>query len=197
MSEYNELIIEEINNSCSVISKLIKQKFNIYHIANSLSKVIIKGGKLIFCGNGGSAADAQHLTAELIVRLRDNLNRRALPAISLGLDMSTVTACSNDYSFDEVYSRELEALGNPSDALIIISTSGQSSNIINVARLARDKNISVYGFLGKSGGQALTLCNNYLLVDSYETGHIQEAHICAGHIIIRIIEEELINNTYL
>ena len=197
MSQYNDLIINEINNSCSVISKLVKQQLNIYHIANSLSNVIIKGGKLIFCGNGGSAADAQHLTAELIVRLRDNLNRRALPAISLGLDMSTITACSNDYSFDQVYSRELEALGNPSDALIIISTSGESSNIINVAKLARKKDIRVYGFLGKSGGQALSLCNDYLLVDSYETGHIQEAHICAGHIIIRLIEEDLINKTFI
>ena len=196
MQEITDLITNEISECSQVISSLIKQKNSINDIANSLSNAILNGGKLMFCGNGGSAADAQHLTAELIVRLRSSFDRKALPAISLSLDMSTLTACSNDYSFDEVYSRSFEALAKPNDVLIIITTSGRSKNLIKVANVAIHKRINIIGFLGNDGGALLPQCNKFVLVDSSKTSHIQEAHICLGHIIIRLIEENLKRNLY-
>ena len=107
---------------------------------------IKNGGKLIICGNGGSAADAQHLVAELLIRLKSNVNREPIPAITLAQDTSTITACGNDYSFDEIYSRNLQALGNENDCLLVISTSGKSINIINAMNTAIKKNISLCVF---------------------------------------------------
>lgn len=127
---------------------------------------------ILFCGNSGSAADAQHLAAELLVRLKPENNRKGLPAIALSLDISTLTAYSNDYGFDKIYERSLASLANSNDVLIAISTSGNSKNILNVVKIAKKIDISVFGFLGSKGGKVLKYCDKFFLVPSNKTGHI-------------------------
>tara|TARA_B100000242_G_scaffold289410_2_gene259198 strand:- start:1860 stop:2459 length:600 start_codon:yes stop_codon:yes gene_type:complete len=156
-------------------------------------KRISKGGKIFLCGNGGSAADAQHLAAEFLVRLRPEINRKPLPAISLATDISTVTACGNDYSFNKIFSRNLEALGCSKDILIVISTSGQSKNILSVLKFAKKKKIFSIAFLGKTGGKAIKEANISLMIKSRVTARIQESHILLGHYIFEELEKKLIS----
>ena len=127
----NKFSIDQyIKESSRLINSLTVLNSSIISFSNNLADIILNKKKIMFCGNGGSAADAQHLTAELVVRLRKNFNRRALPAISLSLDTSTITACGNDLSFDDIFSRSIEAIGLEGDALFAISTSGKSNNIL-------------------------------------------------------------------
>lgn len=148
-----------------------------------------KGGKLWFCGNGGSAADAQHLAAEYLVRLRPNVNRNPLPAISLAQDTTTLTACGNDYSFDDIFLRPFKALADRNDILVCITTSGNSKNIINVLREAKKRKIFSIGLLGNGGGKAKKYCSRHLIVPSNSTARIQECHIFLGHFILEKIED--------
>jgi len=166
-------------------------------MGDEISNSIKNGGKVMLCGNGGSAADAQHLAAEMLIRLRPNNNREGVPAIALAQDVSTITACGNDFGFDRLYERVLESLGNPGDVLIAITTSGNSLNIINAIRLARKKKIKVYGFLGAGGGKALKICDEAFLVPSKDTGRIQESHITAGHALMEHVEDKLLACGYL
>ena len=147
--------------------------------------------KILICGNGGSAADAQHLAAEFLIRLRPTFNRRALPVISLALDTSTITACGNDIGFDKIFERNLEALGSKKDMLIAISTSGNSKNILNVLKFAKKNKIYSVGFLGNKGGMAKKVSNLNLIIPSSNTARIQEAHIFLGHYIIEQVENLL------
>ena len=133
----------------------------------------------MLCGNGGSAADAQHLAAEMLVRLRPLYNREGVPAITLAQDTSTITACGNDFGFEMLYERSLRALGKEQDCLIGITTSGNSENIILAMKAAKELKIKVFGFLGCGGGKALEYCDEAFIVPSYNTGRIQEAHITA------------------
>ena len=182
------------------VKKRILEK-NIYSSISKMGKIAAKkienGGKIFFCGNGGSAADAQHLAAELLVRLKPQNNRKGLPAIALSLDISTLTACSNDYGFDKIYERSLESLANSNDVLIAITTSGNSKNIYNAVKKAKQIDISIFGFLGSKGGKVLKFCDEFFLVPSNETGHIQESHITGGHALIECIEDNLFNSEYL
>ncbi len=155
---------------------------------------IKKSKKILICGNGGSAADAQHLAAEYLVRLRPNIDRKPLPIITLAQDTSTITACSNDYSFEKLFSRNLEALYNEGDILITISTSGMSKNIIDVLNYAKKKNIFSISLLGNKGGKAKNLTNIPIVVPSKNVARIQECHIFIGHIILEWVENELIKN---
>ena len=148
--------------------------------------------KILICGNGGSAADAQHLSAEYLVRLRPKINRKPLPVISLALDTSTITACGNDYSFDKLFSRNFEALVKDGDLLICISTSGNSKNILNVLKAAKKKKIQSISFLGKGGGEAKKLSTLSLIVPHSNTARIQEAHIFLGHFIFEAVENLMI-----
>lgn len=147
------------------------------------------GGKLMFCGNGGSAADAQHIAAELTGRYV--LDRKPLAAIALTTDTSALTAIANDYSFSDVFARQVEALGVRQDCLIVISTSGNSPNILKAARAARRKGMSVVGLLGRDGGKAAKLCNAPIIVPSNTTARIQEAHGFIGHALCAHIEATL------
>ena len=165
---------------------------NLEFIGQAIVDSINNGGKLMICGNGGSAADAQHLVAELLIRLKPLNNRRALPALSLAQDVSTITACGNDFAFENLYSRVLEGLGNPSDALLVISTSGNSENIYRVLSTAKKLKIKSFGFLGSSGGRCLHLCDKAFVVPSSNTANIQEAHITAGHALMSFIEDSVI-----
>ena len=170
----------------------------IFHISSDINKVIKKiyktiknGGKIYICGNGGSAADAQHLAAEFLIRLRPTFNRRALPVISLALDTSTITACGNDIGFDKIFARNLEALGSKKDVLIAISTSGNSKNILNVLKFAKKSKIYSISFLGNKGGMAKKISNLNLIIPSSNTARIQEAHIFLGHYIFEQVENLL------
>jgi D-sedoheptulose 7-phosphate isomerase len=165
---------------------------SIVRMGDAIVESILNGGKLLLCGNGGSAADAQHLAAELLVRLRPAYNRRGLPAISLAMDTSTITACGNDYSYDMLYSRTLESIGCSGDCLLGITTSGNSQNVYNAMELAKEMNIQTFGFLGAGGGKVLELCDEAFLVPGNETSRIQECHITAGHALMEHIENKLI-----
>lgn len=149
------------------------------------------GGKLFFCGNGGSAADAQHLATELLVRLRSKVERASWPAIALTLDAAALTAGGNDYGFEQVFSRPLSGLGRAGDVLIGITTSGRSANVIKALETARAMGIRTIGFLGGEGGPAAPLCDIALIVPSGETARVQEAHISLGHAILELMEDRL------
>jgi D-sedoheptulose 7-phosphate isomerase len=163
----------------------------ILEIADLCAAALRAGGKLLLCGNGGSAADAQHLAAELLVRLRSSVERGPLPALALALDPSSMTACGNDYSFELYFERMLRALGRPGDVLIAITTSGRSPNILNALRAAKEIGVKRVGLLGSGGGAAAALCDVALVVPSSETGRVQEAHITIGHALMELIEDAL------
>jgi D-sedoheptulose 7-phosphate isomerase len=144
------------------------------------------GHKLLVAGNGGSAADAQHLVAEFVVRL--TVNRPAMRAIALTVDSSILTACGNDFGFDTIFARQVEALGQPGDVFLGISTSGNSKNIINALHQARKQNITTIGFTGGTGGQMLSLCDHNVVIPSNVTMNIQESHLALEHIFCMIVE---------
>lgn len=165
---------------------------SIVRMGDAIVESILNGGKLLLCGNGGSAADAQHLAAELVVRLRPSYNRRGIPAIALAMDTSTITACGNDYGYEMLYSRTLESIGISDDCLLGITTSGNSKNVYNAIELAKKMNIKTFGCLGAGGGKVLDLCDEVFLVPGNETGRVQECHITAGHALMEHIENELL-----
>ena len=195
MSKIKELFEESIQVKKLILDTNILQTLE--KMGDEISHSIKNGGKLMLCGNGGSAADAQHLAAEMLIRLRPKFNREGVPAIALTQDVSTITACGNDFGFDLLYERVLESLGNPGDVLIAITTSGNSINVINAMQLARKKNIKVFGFLGAGGGNALEICDEVFLVPSKDTGRIQESHITAGHALMEYVEDKLLDIGYL
>ena len=156
-------------------------------IVATLHKCLRGGGKILACGNGGSAADAQHLAAELVGRFRDE--RHALAAIALTADTATLTALSNDYGFERVFARQVEALARPGDLLVLHSTSGESPNVVRAAQAARARGVEIVAFLGKSGGQLRELADIALVVPSDDTARIQELHLAIEHIICAWIEE--------
>ncbi|MCX6137085.1 MAG: SIS domain-containing protein, partial [Ignavibacteriales bacterium] len=142
-------------------------------------------------GNGGSAADAQHLATEFVVRLSPTIKRPGIPAIALTTDTSNLTAAANDIGYDNVFARSIEALGNEGDVLIGISTSGNSPSVNNAFTAARQQGLATIGFLGKDGGQAKTLVDLAIIVPSGDTQRIQEGHITIGHIIFQEVEQEM------
>ena len=163
-------------------------------IQNAIDKIYLSiknNNKILICGNGGSAADAQHLTAEFLVRLKPEVNRKPIPIINLVSDTSTLTACSNDYSFKKIFARNLKAFGNKDDVLISISTSGNSKNIIEVLKESKKKNIFSISFLGNKGGLAKKFSDLSLIVNSKNTATVQEAHIFLGHHIFENVEKKL------
>tara|TARA_B110000003_G_C16626954_1_gene525207 strand:+ start:845 stop:1417 length:573 start_codon:yes stop_codon:yes gene_type:complete len=177
-----------IQQSVLLKNKILYLEPEIKKSINLIYKSLKKGGKIFLCGNGGSAADAQHLAAEFTVRLRPNVNRKALPAIALSNDISTLTACGNDYSFEKVFTRNLEALYKKNDILIVITTSGDSKNILNILKYCKKNNIKSIGLLGNKGGKAKKYCSINIIVPSTVTARIQETHIFLGHFIFESVE---------
>jgi len=169
----------------------------IVRMAEAIFQSLRRGGKVLLCGNGGSAADAQHLAAELLVRLRPHVNREGIPALALATDTSSLTACGNDYSFEVYYEHMVYALGKPGDVLIGITTSGKSSNVVRALHAAREKGIITIGLLGGDGNPALAECDLALIVPSTVTGRIQEIHITAGHALMQLVEDLLLEHGYL
>jgi D-sedoheptulose 7-phosphate isomerase len=173
--------------------ELLKLNSKIEKIIKIIYKKLLLGGKIFLCGNGGSAADAQHLAAEFLIRLRPNINRNPIPAISLAMDTSTLTACGNDYDFKYIFSRNLDALANKEkDVLIAISTSGNSQNIIEVLKTAKKNKIISIGLFGKTGGKAIKYCDMPLNIPSNKVARIQECHIFLGHYIFERLENLII-----
>lgn len=144
------------------------------------------GGKLLVAGNGGSAADAQHLVAEFVSRLMRN--RSALPAIALTTDTSILTAIGNDFSYDNVFERQVDALGRPGDVFLGISTSGNAKNLVKAMQMARSRGVITVGYLGNQGGDMLALCDHAIVIPSHVTMHIQEAHLALEHILCMVVE---------
>jgi len=161
----------------SVVEKLVK----------TITKALKNGGRIYFCGNGGSAADAQHLAAEFSGRFY--ADRKALPAEALDCNTSYLTAVANDYSFDEIYARLVDGIGNKGDVLIGLSTSGNSANIVKAFETAREKEIITIGFTGLTGGTMKSLSDYLINIPSTDTPRIQESHIMIGHIICQLVEE--------
>lgn len=157
--------------------------------ANACIAALRNGNKILFAGNGGSAADAQHLAGELVSRF--NYDRPGLPAFSLSTDTSVLTAIGNDYGYERLFARQIEAVGNAGDVFIGISTSGRSPNILNALRSARDKGLVTVGLTGRLGGDMPALCDHCLRTPSDLTPRIQEGHISIGHTICYLIEQQL------
>tara|TARA_B100001093_G_C26811201_1_gene1007648 strand:- start:956 stop:1546 length:591 start_codon:yes stop_codon:yes gene_type:complete len=184
---------KQLENNVKAHLSILDLSVDIENVIKNIHKKLTKGGKILFCGNGGSAADAQHLAAEFIVRLRPHINRNPIPAITLAQDTSTITACGNDYSFDDIFLRPFQALAKKNDVLICISTSGNSKNILKVLKEAKKKNIYSICFLGKGGGKAKKISNKSLIIPSNNTARIQECHIFLGHFILENVEELIIS----
>ena len=158
-------------------------------IADNYSTALRAGGTLFFAGNGGSAADAQHIAAEYVVRYGHN--RRPLPAVALTTDTSLLTACANDLGYDEIFARQVDALARSGDVLVLHSTSGESPNTLRAAQAAKLKGVKVVALLGKGGGALSSLADCALIVPSDETSHIQELHLAVEHIVCAMVENAL------
>jgi len=157
--------------------------------ATKIAQSLSNDGTIFWCGNGGSAADSQHLAAELVGRFKEN--RKALRSIALTTDTSVLTCVANDYKYEDIFSRQLEALARDSDLLVAISTSGNSENILRALRVAKELGVKTIALLGKDGGQAKALADHAIVIPSDSTARIQESHILIGHILCDLIEQEL------
>lgn len=184
------VIVEHINEHLALIGKIDDDvQGDILKVSKIISSSIQMGGTIFWCGNGGSSSDSQHLAAELVGRF--DKERRALRSISLTADSAVLTCISNDYGYENIFSRQIEALGKKGDVLVVISTSGNSKNIIKVTNQANKQNLITIGLLGKGGGEVMKNCDNRILIPSVITARIQEMHILIGHILCDLIEKEL------
>lgn len=187
-----ELIAKQIGESISVKQAMLADEGLIAQIAEVADLIVDTyraGGKVLIAGNGGSAADAQHIAAELVSRF--TMERAALPALALTTDTSIITAISNDYGYDHLFSRQLEAMARPKDVFLAISTSGNSSNIVKALEGAAALELVTVGLTGAGGGKLKELCDICLCVPSYDTARIQEGHITIGHILCETTEQGL------
>ncbi len=164
---------------------------SIIEAINIMLEAFKSGKKMLLCGNGGSAADAQHLATEFMIRLSHDIKRPAIPAIAITTDTSNITAGGNDIGFDNVFARNVEGLGNEGDILLAISTSGNSPNVVKAVQKAKEKSMKVIAFLGGSGGKMMSLADAAIVIPSGNVQRIQEGHITVGHIILEIVEKEL------
>lgn len=188
MSEY---ILESIREGISLRTGLLNDSqmiSDIDTVGNLLSETFKKGNKVLLCGNGGSAADAQHIAAELVGRFVTE--RKGLPAIALTTDTSILTAVSNDYGFERIYERQVEALGQEGDLLIALSTSGNSPNVQRALKKAQSMGVITVGLLGGSGGTCKPCCDYSFVINSFEAARVQEIHITIGHILCGIVDKK-------
>ncbi len=190
--DYAKQVREWLAESAAVKEQIAREHAEaLVEAAQVLADAFQNEHKVLLCGNGGSAGDAQHLAAELIVRLRPENVRRALPAIALTTDTSALTACANDYDFDRIFSRQVEALGQEGDVLLAISTSGNSANVIKAAEEARERGMRVIAFTGRTGGQLKGVAHHTIRVPSDDVMRIQESHIAVGHIVCHLVDKML------
>ena len=185
----NEIIKKHIDEHQSVLSTLASLAPQIETVAKHMIQALQNGNTIFWCGNGGSASDAQHLAGELVGRFVGD--RKALKSISLNADSAVMTCIVNDYGYEHIFSRQVEGLGVEGDVLVGITTSGNSENVLNALEVANEKQMTAIGLLGKGGGKALSLVSEAIVVDSNTTARIQEMHITIGHILCDLIEEGL------
>ena len=187
-----KFIIDSLNESADTKLKIKENlQAEILKAVEILSGCFKNGNKLLLCGNGGSAADCQHIATELMIRLSHNIQRPALPAIALTTDSSNLTAGGNDIGFENVFARNMEGLGNKGDVLLAISTSGNSVNVIKAVDTAHKKVMRVIGFLGGNGGKMKDLVDLPIIIPSSNVQRIQEGHITIAHIICELVEDKL------
>ena len=187
-----KFIIDSLNESADTKLKIKDNlQAEILKAVEILSGCFKNGNKLLLCGNGGSAADCQHIATELMIRLSHNIQRPALPAIALTTDSSNLTAGGNDIGFENVFARNMEGLGNKGDVLLAISTSGNSVNVIKAVDTAHKKVMQVIGFLGGNGGKMKDLVDLPIIIPSSNVQRIQEGHITIAHIICELVEDKL------
>ncbi len=186
---YENLIRGRILDSVTTKQALSDQAASLAHVAEVLVRAYRQGNKMILFGNGGSAADAQHIAAELVGRFY--LERPSLAAEALTVNTSSLTAISNDYDFDTVFARQIEALGRPGDVAVGISTSGKSENVVRALHVARERGMLTIGLTGQDGGRLEKIVDYCICVPSRDTARIQEGHILVGHILCEIVEKEL------
>lgn len=179
-----------ISEHIRIIDKVRELDEVIRQVSTICATAVSNGNKILFCGNGGSASDSQHLAGELVGRLKGN--RRSLPAIALGADSAVMSCIANDFGYEQVFARQVEGLGRPGDVLFGISTSGKSRNVVLAVQAANALGIHTVGLLGGSGGELMDICNQTLCISaSTDTARIQEAHILIGHCLCALIEQEL------
>mgnify|MGYP001157015740 FL=1 len=188
-----KIIEESISESARIINNSVTLSGNIEKSILEITKTLRNGKKIILFGNGGSAADAQHIAAELIGRFK--LKRNSLPAISLTTDSSTITSIANDFSFDEIFSRQCESLVSNGDIVIGISTSGNSKNVFNGLKVCKTIGATTIGLLGNNGGIIKNIVDIPITVESSSTSNIQEAHRVIYHTICEIVESEMENHS--
>ncbi len=189
-----ESVIKELVESASIKTMMAENlSALIADAAQTILNAYRAGGKVLLIGNGGSAADAQHIAAELVGRFK--LEKIGLPAIALTTNTSIITALANDYGYDTIFSRQLEALATDKDVLIAITTSGASPNILKAVEMAHSKGVTVIGLTGETGGKLKDVADLTIMVPSGDTARIQEAHITIGHIICSLVEKELFNES--
>jgi len=184
-------IKEIIHSSIETKQKVLADEALLKTICDTIDAIVNafrNGNRVYFCGNGGSAADAQHLAAEFSGRFYTD--RKALPAEALHCNTSYLTAVANDYSFDDIYSRLIDGIGEQGDVLVGLSTSGNSANIIKAFETAKKKEMITIGFTGESGGKIKSLCDHMINIPSTDTPRIQESHIMVGHIVCQLVEEK-------
>jgi D-sedoheptulose 7-phosphate isomerase len=187
-----KFIVDSLNESSETKLKIRDNlQRDILKAVDLISTCYKNGNKLLLCGNGGSAADCQHIATEMMIRLSHHIQRPALPAIALTTDSSNLTAGGNDIGFENVFARNVEGLGNKGDILLAISTSGNSPNIIKATHAAHNKEMKVVGFLGGNGGKLKELVDFPITVPSSNVQRIQEGHITIAHIICELVEDEL------
>ena len=187
-----KFIIDSLTESAETKHKIKDQSIeSIIKAVDLLSACFKNGNKLLLCGNGGSAADCQHIATELMIRLNHNVQRPALPAIALTTDTSNLTAGGNDIGFENVFARNVEGLGTKGDVLLAISTSGNSPNVVKAAEMAHKKEMKVIGFLGGNGGKLKDIVNLPIVIPSLNVQRIQEGHITVAHIICELVEDKL------
>jgi D-sedoheptulose 7-phosphate isomerase len=192
MFDKKEFIRESLKESSEIKLKVLDSCYDdILKIGDIFVECIKRGNKLLFCGNGGSAADCQHLATEFMVRLSHDVKRPAIGAIALTTDSSNITAGGNDIGFENIFARNVEGIGNKGDILIGISTSGNSENIIRAIKKAKEKGMITIGLLGKTGGKMKNECDYSICIPSENVQRIQESHITVGHILCEITEREI------
>jgi len=185
----NEIIKKHLDEHQTVLSTLESLAPHIESVATRMIHALQNGNTIFWCGNGGSASDAQHLAGELVGRFVGD--RKALKSISLNADSAVMTCIVNDYGYEHIFSRQVEGLGVKGDVLVGITTSGNSENVLNALAIANQKQITTIGLLGKGGGKASSLASEAIVINSNTTARIQEMHITIGHILCDLIEEGL------
>ena len=184
------MLVAKIQTLSSMLVQVEARHLDSFAVSAEIFSSALKNGKTIFwCGNGGSAAESSHLAVELIGRFKNN--RRPLSSISLNADTSALTCIANDFGYDEIFARQLEGLARRGDVLVVLSTSGNSENILSALRKAREVGVVTIALLGKGGGQALGLADHAIVIDSRETARIQEIHLLLGHTFCEYAEMDM------